>query len=319
MKDKLRDLISKGKTDEAIQRLLNLTRQLKNKDLTEETLLQSARYEQYKKEKRQGTSSSENQQISISRINQALLEIISTLPDESTSDHSMTPEQVDREVKKSGNLWKWIVSLSVLLGILASVAGFTGVSLIDLFDSDSTASHSITVLVHSKKGKHDLVLPNRGVVYLIYGDAKIPEQINNEGEATFKQIPRSFFRKNAKVEIQFQDPEGEPYRASHPDSLYNIKRGEYLSLEVELEEMDRISGLVKDFKTGAFIEGVTIRVEGIDTVTNKFGEFVLDFPQEKQRKFVTIRAFKEGYLNYELSQVPTTTEKDIIIPLEPKE
>jgi len=48
-------------------------------------------------------------------------------------------------------------------------------------------------------------------------------QINNEGEATFKQIPNVFFTPSAKVEIQFKAPKGEPYRAIVPDSLYNLK------------------------------------------------------------------------------------------------
>lgn len=63
----------------------------------------------------------------------------------------------------------------------------------------SKGSAQLTVLVHGEKGKDHLVLPNRGQVKLLYGDANVVETINTKGEATFKQIPQDFFTADARV------------------------------------------------------------------------------------------------------------------------
>lgn len=176
----------------------------------------------------------------------------------------------------------------------------------------------VTVLVHSERGKDDLVLPNRGKVKLIYGDANVVETINDKGEATFKQIPLEFFSSEATVEILFIDPEGEPYRVINPDSLYQLTKGKYISLTVKLYGLSQIRGIVKDFKTGYPIQGARIRILGIDTISNQYGEFILSIPSEYQRKFQTVRAFKDGYEPYELSNVPIQTENEFPILMKRK-
>ena len=179
------------------------------------------------------------------------------------------------------------------------------------------STRTLTVLVHGKAGKDQLVLPNRGMVYLIYGDAKIPEQINNEGEATFKQIPATFFEAENGVEILFQDPEGEPYRSVRPDSLHRISPGQYVSLVVELTGIDAVQGYVKDHKTGKVIGGATIYIMGESTTSDETGYFLLSLPPEKQQKFHTIRASKEGYEDHTKSNTLIDRREEIVIHLKP--
>lgn len=226
---------------------------------------------------------------------------------------SSTDNAIDQPPR--GKWWPWIVGIGLLIAIPAGISEFTGYQIRDLFSSGDKAANTVSVLVHGKKGKDDLVLPNRGIVYLIYGDAKIPEQINNEGEATFKQIPERFFSPNAKVEILFEDPEGEPYRVANRDTFYNLKHQTYISIMVVLEGMDQISGIVEDFETGKPIDSVMVRVFGKTIYSNQFGEFTLDIPEAQQKQFITLRAFKAGYKDWELKDIPTTNNQEITIPL----
>ncbi|MGB3467635.1 MAG: hypothetical protein WBA74_20275 [Cyclobacteriaceae bacterium] len=76
----------------------------------------------------------------------------------------------------------WKSKIIIWLGIIGSLASIIGLWYV--FFPPGTTVKTITILVHGKNGRDELVLPNRGKVYLIYGDAKIPEQINDEGEAT---------------------------------------------------------------------------------------------------------------------------------------
>ncbi len=185
--------------------------------------------------------------------------------------------------------------------------------------NSSGGNSQVTVLVHGEKGKDNLVLTNRGKVKLLYGDASIEETINSKGEeATFKQIPPSFFDKDATVEILFFDPEGEPYKTSVPDLLYILTKGKYISLAVSLFGLGELVGIVKDFETGDPLEGVRISIIGAEAFSNEHGEYKLVIPEELQRKFQTIRASKEGFEAFELSQVPVQTDSELPILMKAK-
>jgi hypothetical protein len=209
-------------------------------------------------------------------------------------------------------------SYTIMIVIILLVWSLTIFSIIIYFIGRSDDPSQLTVLVHSEKGKDDLVLANRGKVKLMYGDANVIETINDKGEATFKQIPPIFFSSEATVEILFFDPQGEPYRVINPDSLYQLSKGKYISLTVKLYGLSQLKGIVKDFKTGDLIQGARISILGIDTISNQYGEYSLSIPTEYQRKFQTIRAFKEGYEPYELKDVPIQTENEFPISLKPK-
>jgi len=183
---------------------------------------------------------------------------------------------------------------------------------------NSEIPSQVTVIVHGEKGKDELVLPSRGKVKLIYGDANVVETINDKGEATFKQIPSDFFGSKSTVEILFFDPLGEPYHVLNPDSLYQLTKGKYISLAVKLDGLSQLKGIVKDFETGEPISGVRISILGVETFSNHYGEYSLSISSEYQRKLQTVRAYKEGYELYELSNVPIQTENECPIFMKPK-
>ena len=177
----------------------------------------------------------------------------------------------------------------------------------------------VTVMVHSEKGKDQLVLPGRGEVTLVFGDASVVETINAKGEATFKQIPESFFDSEAVVEVLFADPQGEPYRSMFADSLFHLKADSYIALPVKLYGLDAVRGIVKDFNTGQPMEGVRVSISGVEAFSNSYGEYELEIPAEKQQKFQTVRAFKDGYALFEQQQVPIQTDTELPIMLKPIE
>ena len=324
VKSQLKDLISQGNTQEVIQQLKLIAKQTDDKYFQEEVLLQSARYEQYATANRQGTSHPEEQKITIAKINKALLYIIDKVPNDlqapATTKTTETKEDTAPPPKTKKSLWKkWAAIISGGIVFLAAVAELSGYSLRDLFSSPTPeAGNTVTVLVHGEEGKDQLVLPSRGIVKLIYGDAIISEQINNKGKATFNQVPERFFSKGKKVEILFQDPEDEPYRAIHHDSSYQLEKGQYIALPVKLFGLGQIRGIVKDFETGDLIEGVRVSIQGEEVFSNQYGEYLLKIPPAKQQKFQTIRAFKEGYETFELSNVPIQTDREIPISMKPK-
>lgn len=268
----------------------------------------TSQFQQFQKKKQQGILSSEQETLQQNKITTRLIEFITQSHSGNTSVHTTPPPLPSTSFWQNKGV-QWI-------GIIGSFASIIALWFIFFpFTDNTNPTKTATVLVHGKDGKDDIVLPNRGIVYLIFGDAKIPEQINNEGEATFKQIPSSFFARKAKVEILFEDPEGEPYRAAVPDSLYDLKANTYIDLEVLLEGMEQIRGIVKDFETGKSLDSVMIRVFGKDTYSNEYGEFVLDIPKAEQQQFITLRVFKDGYQDWEMQNIPTTTNKPLTIPL----
>lgn len=294
---KIKALIAKNKTKKAISELSLLTQ---NTDLHNEVIQQSANFAHYEREKRIGKQSAESLNLSLRQIHAALLSILEELP-----ESTILPSN-------KSNWQKYLAIAAVVIvvfGSLAEILHFINI----IPNQNNNTTKTVTILVHGKKGKDDIILPNRGIVELIYGTAKIPEQINNEGEVTFKQIPARFFAPEAKVEILFKDPEGEKYRVENSDSLYDLKENAYIALTVVLEGIAEIDGIVKDFETGEFIDSARVAVFGNETYSNKRGEFTLEIPEKEQRSHITLNASKEGYQLWEMKGVPTTNR--IVIPL----
>ena len=76
----LQDLVAKGKTDTAIQQLRDLADQLDDSDYQTQVIMQSTAYENYQKSKRMGITSHSEQQVSLAKINNALLQLINAIP-----------------------------------------------------------------------------------------------------------------------------------------------------------------------------------------------------------------------------------------------
>ena len=96
----------------------------------------------------------------------------------------------------------------------------------------------------------------------------------------------------------------------------NCAPNESIELLVVLKGLDRIYGIVKDFETGDYIEDARISVLNLETYSDKNGWWEIDIKENnKQRKFHTVRASKEGYQNWEEENIPAQTEREITILL----
>lgn len=295
----IRQLIGDSRIAEAIEQLKEQT---KGTYLHNEVIQQSAKFEHYRKVKRNGTERNEDLNLMLNAIQFALLEII---------------DRIDGGIPKKTskrNLWQYITAAAVIIGILGSLAEvFNFINIIP--NQNQSVTNAVTVIVHGREGIDDKILQNRGIVYLNYGGSRVQEPINNQGEATFQQIPEKFFGADADIKIFVEDPEGEPYRVANPDSTYTLVKEKSIYLQVLLTGMEEINGIVKDFETGKGIDSALVRIFGAETYSDKYGEYLLEIPEDKQRQFITVRAYKEGYQDWELAKIPTTTDQEIVIPM----
>lgn len=294
------ELVSKGRTDKALEKLLSM--ELSAKDKT--TVVQiKASFENLKEKVMGGLVNFEEETIERNRINDRLLRLLNN------DDSAPAGEEPKHKERK---WWKYVVYIGVVVGILGGIAEFSGWNLSKIFgDGSADNTFTVTVFVHGKKGKDDRILKNQGQVMLGLRTNEIPCSINEKGEATFKEIAREFSGK--KVPIRIEHPQ--PYRATNPDSLYLLEPNAAIYVEVALEGTNRIFGTVMDFDTEQWLDSVRVSIENFDTYTDKFGWFELNIPEDKQRKFQRVSFFKKGYKIKELDSIPVHTQQSVDIPL----
>ncbi|WP_282773950.1 hypothetical protein [Phaeodactylibacter xiamenensis] len=314
MKQALQQLIAQGKTGRAIQQLLAITGRLEDTDLQEEVILQSARYEQYTKSKRTGISSSQDQGVSIANINQALLSIISQLPEDTSGGENDEHTANSKGKTKGSAWWQWVVGASVIVAILAGVAEVSGYSLKDLFSKGKVNSFSVTVLVHGKEGKDDRILRNQGKVALDFGTTREEESINEKGEATFKELPIGYVGKKALISIDHP----QPYFPVNRDTAYILEKGKSIYLEAELKGMDKVHGRVLDYETETPLDSVRVSYQDIAAYTDEYGWYELNIPPSKQGKFIRLNFYKDGYKMEDLDSIAPHTQQEYGILLERK-
>jgi len=204
----------------------------------------------------------------------------------------------------------------LVLGILTVVVVMVIAFRDSIFPNNNPGT--FTVVVSGASSIEENSIPDDGLVSLEAGDIKLQQQINNKMEATFREVPANLFNDELAAKLTFSDPDNEPYRTLDPDSSYILQRDGSAIMKVKLYGLERISGIVKDFETGDPLQQVRISVNGEETYSNQNGEFNLSLPDDKQKKFQTVRAFYEGYQMFELSDVPVQTGMELPILLKPK-
>jgi len=177
---------------------------------------------------------------------------------------------------------------------------------------------SFTVVVQGASDVEEKSLPDNGLVVLESGDLRLEQEINNKFEATFRDVPAHLFNEQIGTKLTFRDPDNEPYKTVAPDSVYILERDGSVQMNVKLYGLDKLTGIAKDFDTGDPLGNVRISVNGVEAYTNNNGEFNLSLPEEKQKKFQTVRASREGYQMFELSNVPVQTGMELPILMKPK-
>ncbi|MEM6631780.1 MAG: hypothetical protein AAF694_19045 [Bacteroidota bacterium] len=295
--DKIRQLIAENLLEEAAQELTHTP-------IREKGIALLRRVKDLNEKIYSGQITHEGANIEKNQISIALLEAVRQLE---------SPGILGKSPKFKSTVFGKIAGAIFLLGIIAVLIYLYG----PLGKEKESSVNTLTVFVHGAEGMDDLVLPSRGEVSLIYGDAKVTKQINKEGEVTFRQIPEVFFEAGTGVKILFSDPEGEPYQSLYPDSSYSITADQYVSLVVNLKGTGFIQGYVKDFQTGKYLDSAKVMVKGEYAFSNAEGYFSLEIPTDKQYKYQTIRIQKSGYEEKTLSNVPVDENIEIEILIVP--
>ena len=294
----LKKLLSDNKISEVLQAIHNGHY---NRTIHDEATLLLARWKKLEGEINMGVLSPEKTNIFQNEIRYSLLHLLNKIEGHDT----LKPPSFSQKRRLIG-----ISSTLILMAFLIYFAMNRS------FEPD-LSSNSLTILVHSKKAKDQCPLGGRGIVKLAYGDAIRTKTINTDCEAIFTQIDDVFFDSKEGVEIWFEDPEKSSYRVIQPDSIYQLRRGQYISLAVEQAGMESITGVVYHHQTGERISGVTVRAQGQSAQTNQYGEFTLYFPKNKQAPLINLAAFCQGFKDWEMNDVSTITETRIAINLKP--
>lgn len=296
MKPALKNLIAKGKVEKAIQLLLEMAPSFQNQDLHNEVLMQAARYESYKKEKRLNTKSAKDLSIELASLNQALLELISQLPD------SSEPEIPTSKPKAKSGWWKSILASATIIGILAGVAEVTGYSLRDWFSTSSTSAYQLTVYVHGSKGRQDIVLERKDKIIADFDNRKRETRnIGEEGRTNFEEIDARFLDQPLSLNIQSLD-----YELTFPDSIYTFT-GEPIYLEIKTAcRFCTIQGIVQD-NNNKFVSEAVVMLKGLSLsdTTNQQGLFHIQVPPEQEKEEYTLVVLLDNKIVWEKYVTPS--------------
>jgi hypothetical protein len=198
----------------------------------------------------------------------------------------------------SVKLWNWCVGLGGGVA-LPFILFFTNP--VGKFKPDNCSSkQSVTVFVHGKKGKQDMILRQQGYVVMDIGAERKKATINENGEAYFQNLQVG---DNVRLNIDFS----EPYKSIYPDSVYNIDEEGRIYLPVALEGIEKVKGIVLyDDKP---LEGVTVRIdmsESLSATTDVAGNFVIPIPDSLQNKKYTVWFIKTGFKAISKDAYPQT-------------
>ncbi|GJM31250.1 MAG: hypothetical protein DHS20C18_02510 [Saprospiraceae bacterium] len=289
MEQKLRTLIGTNKTKQAIQELLALTQKMGDPDMHQEVIMQSARFEKFTKSNRLGISSHEEENISIAKINKALLDIIERLPESgaatiiSSSSAKASPATTDK------SWWKYVTATAVIIGILGSLAEVF--NFINLIPASSGQTSQLTIYVHGPGGLQDYVLENEGELLVdLDGDRRFAK-IGEKGRTVFSEIPAKFIGQSLPIAIQ-----AEGYEAAASESQYKWEEKAIYFKVQRAQQLRKIQGIVKSMHGADFLADVLVMIENeFTTTTDSLGRFSFEMPANRVREKYTLTFQKTGY------------------------
>lgn len=170
---------------------------------------------------------------------------------------------------------------------------------------------SLTVFVHGKQSKQELILGNQGSVLMFLRKGIRKASIDENGQAFFPDI---LVGDSVKLEIDFS----EPYRSLNPDSTYVISSSKPIYLTVALKGIDSVYGMVTYNEEP--LPDVTVSLIGykneevIILKTGRLGGFRFKIPEKIQRKDYQLIFSKRGFKSKVAIAYPETDQSlDIIM------
>ena len=288
---RLRQLIASGDLEEALRQLLALTEGTPRHTAAVQL---AARFNTLKNNELKGIVSFENARLERNQITHDVLELL-----EGRSVTGM-----------AGQRWGWKRIAAVLVSVVvlgAALAEFSGYNMRDLFSGKTPAADApfaLTVFVHGKSGRQDMVLRQQGEVVIDFpGGERRSAPIRENGEAFFQSLPPSFQGEKVRLNVDFS----EPYKSLFPDSLYVLLPGEQIYLPVALLGLDKIAGTV--IWKNAPLPDVAVSIgAAVSDTTDASGSYELHIPEAAQKKEQEVRFFKPGFKMLLKSKFPQDGE-----------
>lgn len=194
--------------------------------------------------------------------------------------------------KRWQKLWKIVVGLGIVIGIISGILAIAGVNLKSLFNSsDRKNPLQLTIYVHGPKGRQDIVLENRGRLLVDFGNRRDNQLIGQDGRTNFGEIEPRFL--NQEIEIDLKKPV--EYEKAFPDSVY-VYTGAPIYFEVKIKQRyGRIEGVVWDNENRKIANVLVTIDRKFSLKTDSSGHFLFQVPQDSIKKKYTISFSKEGY------------------------
>ena len=170
---------------------------------------------------------------------------------------------------------------------------------IGTFKSDACtlalSNTGVTVFVHGKKGKQDIILRQKGYVMMDVGGERKRAMINDNGQAFFQNLHAG---DSVRLDIDFT----EPYRTIYPDSVYVIKPNNNIYLPIALQGIDKVQGrvLYKDDP----LAGVTVQVDTLSVISDSTGRFSIVIPEALQKDNYKVWFTKKGFRTKSATATP---------------
>ncbi|MFD3000114.1 hypothetical protein ACFS7Z_07065 [Pontibacter toksunensis] len=155
----------------------------------------------------------------------------------------------------------------------------------------------VTIFVHGKKSRQDVVLRQEGHVIMDVKGERKRSAISENGEANFKNL---HVGDSVRLEIDFS----EPYKATYPDSVYVITREGMIYMPIALQGVDKVAGKV--LYNDAPLEGVIVEVGTVIDTTNETGSFDILIPEYLQSKEYKVWFIKQGFRTKSAPAFPQT-------------
>jgi hypothetical protein len=135
---------------------------------------------------------------------------------------------------------------------------------------------TLTVFVRGKNGQSTEPLRKQGkVIFDVNGERK-EGLIDDKDQAIFRD--RHVGDKIRNLNVEFS----EPYKSTHPDSIYTLHSSGRVYLEVALQNLDHIEGYVS-YKNMP-LPGVIVSIANLRDTTDSQGYYILRIPEAMQQK-----------------------------------
>lgn len=183
-------------------------------------------------------------------------------------------------------------------GGLALIFGLYYTNPIDRFHPNNCEMPvSVSVFVHGKKGRQDMILRQQGYVIMDILSERKRESINEKGQAAFQNL---HIGDKVLLNIDFS----EPYKAIYPDSVHVITEDGRIYLPVALEGINKVQGMV--IYNEKPLPGVIVKIDRLIDTSNETGNYYISIPDSLQSKEYQVQFYKPDYKGKVVTAYPQT-------------